>query len=454
MSRDHIDYDSDTESQYKKEKIATTLHKTMTQEERQLLHPLELNDKLAFDIIKTVRLDFLTQEAKVPIRRCQALPSNAFARLTGRSILVSISHGWLFQAHPDPFGVKFDLIKNVFAPQLRERYPHTDIQVFYDYMSLPQEPRVTDEEEEMYQDGVHRMNSMYVYADVILFLKIEDLPKVDMTVYTATIDITKYSFSDYIDTVQVFRTDSDEGPQVFDSILMVGDLKVESVSQICRYVDEHTVKYHRRPHGRPNTTADEKRGWLYLERIVTVMKAAAADKSRFDDIVMSNSSDLATRLLLLSERVRNAAKKQKTNPRALRDLLSEFEDELKVQVFSTPFDRVVVHSTMSDMIKTFSEDWKGEVEKQKTMGKRAREILLRWGCFSENYVERAELLCDSERRNIRQRSWVRLCFLVGLVTPMISMLPFLFSLESDDKDPSKDALIVSSVWLACILRYV
>lgn len=166
MSSDHIDYDT----QCKEDKIATSLHKSRTQEERQFLHPLELNDKLAFEIIKTVRLDFLTQEAKVPIRRCQALPSNAFARLTGRSILVSISHGWLFQAHPDPFGVKFDLIKNVFAPQLRERYPHTDIQVFYDYMSLPQEPRVTDEEEEMYQDGVHRMNSMYVYADVILFL--------------------------------------------------------------------------------------------------------------------------------------------------------------------------------------------------------------------------------------------------------------------------------------------
>ena len=115
----------------------SALHKTMTQEERQLLHPLELNDKLAFETIKTVRLDFLTEEAKAPIPRCQALPPHAFSRLHGRSILVALSHGWFFQTHPDPYGEKLDLIRNVFAPQLRERYPHTDIQVFFDYLASP-----------------------------------------------------------------------------------------------------------------------------------------------------------------------------------------------------------------------------------------------------------------------------------------------------------------------------
>ena len=58
------------------------------EDQEQLLHPLELNDKLAFETIKTVGLDFLTGEAKAPIPRCQALPSHAFGRLTGRSILV------------------------------------------------------------------------------------------------------------------------------------------------------------------------------------------------------------------------------------------------------------------------------------------------------------------------------------------------------------------------------
>jgi hypothetical protein len=145
-----------------------SFHRTMTQEERQLLHPLELNDKLAFDTIKTVRLDFLTNEAKAPIPRCQALPPQAFGRLNGRSILVSLSHGWFFQTHPDPKGEKLDLIGNVFAPQLRERYPHTDIQVFFDFLASPQRPRST-KEDKIFAVAMDRMNSMYVYADVILF---------------------------------------------------------------------------------------------------------------------------------------------------------------------------------------------------------------------------------------------------------------------------------------------
>jgi len=70
----------------------STFYRAMSQKERQIMHPLEMNDKLAFDTIKTVRLKFLTDEAKAPIPRCQALPSHAFSKLTGRSILVSLSH--------------------------------------------------------------------------------------------------------------------------------------------------------------------------------------------------------------------------------------------------------------------------------------------------------------------------------------------------------------------------
>ena len=93
--------------------------KAQEQRERQREHPLKINDKLAFETIKTVRLDFLTEETKPPIPRCQALPSHAFSKLTGRSILVALSHGWFFQTHPDPFGEKLDLIRNVFAPQMQ-----------------------------------------------------------------------------------------------------------------------------------------------------------------------------------------------------------------------------------------------------------------------------------------------------------------------------------------------
>jgi len=391
----------------------STLHKTMTQEERQLLHPLEINDKLAFDTIKTVRLEFLTDEATSPIQRCQDLPSHAFSRLTGRAILVSLSHGWFFQAHPDPYGEKLDMFKNVFAPRLRKRYPHTDIQVFYDYLASPQQPR-TDDEEEVFLVAMETMNSMYVYADVVLFLEIEP-PSVDMTVHAATIDMSEYTLFDFIDTVQVCDTTSETGPQEYGSILTCGSLKL-----------------------------NDDRGWLFLERITTAIKAAAADKSCFDDIVVSNSEKLRTKILIWTEQLRQASKK----PRKLRDLLEDFDKELQSKIFAYKLDESVVQMLMTKLIDQFCKNWKGEMQKQSTMSKRAREILLRWGCFSEDYVERAELLCDSKND---RKSWILLCVIVGLMAPAVAVTPFLIALEEDEQDPSRDRLFVSSVWLGCIL---
>jgi hypothetical protein len=68
-------------------------------------------------------------------------------------------------------------------------------------------------------------------------------------------------------------------------------------------------------------------------------------------------------------------------------------------------------------------------------------------------VERAELLCDLDSRKAR-RSWVLLSVIVGVIAPMIAILPFMFALEGDGEDPSRDGLVVSSVWLGCILGYV
>ena len=92
------------------------------------------------------------------------------------------------------------------------------------------------------------------------------------------------------------------------------------------------------------------------------------------------------------------------------------------------------------------------------MAKRAREILLRWGSFSLSFVSltwrRAELLCDIESdRDIKgKKSWVISALLVGVISPMIAVIPFMFALEENGKDPSKDeiALAVSSLWLGFV----
>ena len=420
-------------------------HKSMTQEVRQLLHPLELHDRLAFETIKTVRLDFLTDEAETPVPRCQDLPSHAFSRLTGRSILVSVSHGWFFQEHPDPYGGKLDLFKNVFAPQLRKRYPHTDIQVFFYYLGLPQTPRSGDEEE-IFVIAMERINSMYVYADVVVFLEV-DPPSVDMTVLTATIDMSEYALFDFMDTVQVFETTSKLGPQKYDCILTCGFLKLTSSSQVGNYSGKHDVTYLKRPYGRPNILINEDRGWLFLERITTALKAAAADKACFDDIVLTNSEKLRMKILIWAEQIREAAKHSR------KYLLGDFENELQSKTFMSLLDKHVVKDLMTQLIDQFSDNWKEEVEKQNTMSNRAREVLLRWGCFSEDYVKNAELLCDKENTSMgNSYKMFGVLFSISVVAPVFAVLPFTFALEPKTANPAANTvnLAVSSIWLGFV----
>jgi len=297
-----------------------------------------------------------------------------------------------------------------------------------------------------------RMNSMYVYADVIVFLEIE-LPKLDMTIRSADVDLSKYKFFDFVDTIQVSETKSKSGPQQYDCIQTCDSNIVNSASQLNLLTDTRTLTYLHRPFGRPNIIINDDRGWLFLERITIAVKAAAADKSQFNDIVVSNSKKLRTQIFLWTEQLREAARKQKTKPRALRDLLEDFDQELTSKQFSFSSDKPVVRELMTKLINQFADDWKGEVEKQSTMSRRAREILLRWGCFSEDYVERAELLCDIDHVKDR-RSWILLNLIVGVFAPAIAVLPFVFSLEEDGVDPTKERLVVSSVWLGFLLPYV
>ena len=114
---------------------------------------------------------------------------------------------------------------------------------------------------------------------------------------------------------------------------------------------------------------------------------------------------------------------------------------------------------MTKLINQFADDWKGEVEKQISMSKRAREILLRWGSFSEDYVERAELLCDlpKEKKLSTKRSSLWMIILsVAVISPFIAIIPFVFALEGDGVDPSSDdvGLVSSSVWLGVVQGYV
>ena len=84
----------------------TKFAKTPTQIERQIVHPLEKHDPVLVENVDFVTLEFL-ERAKPPIPKNQRLnKEEAFGELTGRSVLVALSHGWFFQMHPDPCRIR------------------------------------------------------------------------------------------------------------------------------------------------------------------------------------------------------------------------------------------------------------------------------------------------------------------------------------------------------------
>ena len=61
------------------------MRQTKSSIERQNIHPLELNDPIAYHNIDTVDLDWL-EKASTPLPRNQDLPLDAFKKASGRSV--------------------------------------------------------------------------------------------------------------------------------------------------------------------------------------------------------------------------------------------------------------------------------------------------------------------------------------------------------------------------------
>ena len=115
------------------------------------MHPLLRYDpNILKGGVQLIKLEYFENpDTKAPVPRNQEVPKEAFGELTGRSILVATSHAWFHQCHPDPQGVKLDILRKDFFPRLRKRYPYTQILVFDDWHSCPQWPLRTKEENDL-----------------------------------------------------------------------------------------------------------------------------------------------------------------------------------------------------------------------------------------------------------------------------------------------------------------
>ena len=129
--------------------------------------------------------------------------------------------------------------------------------------------------------------------------------------------------------------------------------------------------------------------------------------------------------------------------------MNHFDGILKTKKFSFTSDEIIVRGLMKKLVNQFANDWKGEVEKQKSMGKRAREMLLRWGCFSEDYVDRAGFLESADKTLSWSHAILRLVC-IGVLAPSLAILPFAFEVTSD---PSEDEF-VRTLWFGLVTAVI
>jgi hypothetical protein len=152
----------------------------------------------------------------------------------------------------------------------------------------------------------------------------------------------------------------------------------------------------------------------------------------------SNNEDLRTTIYTWARVLLAAAKRDQ-----IGNALEEYKSELTKKRFTRPDDTKLVGELVESLVDKFATRWKEETERQQSMSTRAREILLRWGEFSNEYVKEARLLKQREEED----GWMWRSFgkIVGLSVfgPLIAVVPFVFKVTDD----CVDSLIGHSIWL-------
>jgi len=125
--------------------------------------------------------------------------------------------------------------------------------------------------------------------------------------------------------------------------------------------------------------------------------------------------------------------------------LELFQAALGAIKFTFPKDRELVNEIMTDLVTEFNENWDEEAKRQNDMAKRARELLLRWGEFSEEYVERAGFLKkDKESWSETYQTLMRMVVLV--VIPAFSIYLFCFDMV---ENPTDNTSLLGSIFVVC-----
>eukprot|EP00931_Biecheleriopsis_adriatica_P002085 TRINITY_DN10273_c0_g1_i1.p1 TRINITY_DN10273_c0_g1~~TRINITY_DN10273_c0_g1_i1.p1 ORF type:complete len:881 (-),score=151.19 TRINITY_DN10273_c0_g1_i1:147-2789(-) len=401
-------------------------------------HPvLEASSRFR-EILGMVRASQL-KNISLPWPRSQDLEKVYFKVPKPDDLVVAISHGWPFQAHPDPEGLKSDLINSHLSRIHDQLKPQGEVLCFLDFCSVPQRPFCegqqdrTEEQIRAFSEALVAMPKVYLLADAVLHIDVEacistreaEQVFVDISDFDGGINFFKVG-----DSIQAFCHGHPK-IKLFDIVVSIGGTPVaatysvkdleQRISDALASHNSCVVELSRHFMGRPNKVPVCDRGWIYLERFASMVKGSMVNESDFDRICFSNSQAVLEEIRSGSNRLRAASLASEGR---LRQELNFFLDQLNSKKFSaastdaaltvstihknclntpafeskaTTSDREIVASIMLDMVKDLTSYWIKSKQKQQQ-----RQLFLAVGrqdvaAVDEILRARAEVNCPGFR---------------------------------------------------------
>jgi len=410
-------------------------------------HPLEEKAPRAVASMRFIRVDVLTT-LEAPIPRCQDLTDDCFGVMRACDKLIAISHGWRFQMHPDPYGVEIQPMTELLQA-LQDVYRDSGVELyaFLDYTAIPQRPfrlsqaERTEEEQDIFQEALLHLDAVFLHADHFVHLDVPvELPADEGEVYRqSSVQSSSFELRQVGPNLQCVL------PFPFDNLLAVNGEKVSSALTADRLLAqsplaEVTLERHR--YGLPNVVDCSDRGWIYLERFITMVVVAMLKEENFEDTVTTNSVETFQEIHAGAQFLRQAAQKdarfQRSSavfansgskaPSALQQAFAEFEDCLKVKRFSaasvdkslnpalravstlagardssseedeeallpSPSDVEIVTQSMCSLVRHLALHWESEQEFRQARSRLAQKVedyVLVWNCFSPGFMQRVQ----------------------------------------------------------------
>jgi len=392
-----------------------------------LTHPLVHYRPDAIEAMRFVKIDALL-ELTAPLPRCQDLPREACGVMRACDKLVAISHGWRFQVHPDPHGAELGPMKaGLRRIKARCGGRGSEVFVFLDFLAIPQRPfdpqqaERTPEEDVMFRKALTHLDSVFLYADYFLHLDVPvEVPLEEGLAYTLRCGADDaWSFRDIGGIVQCTAANA------FDSLLAIDGVAVDSAAsaeEVLSREEDAVMVMERHRYGIPNMTPSSDRGWIYLERFITMVVAAMLPQAAFEETVFANEAGLLREIHAGAECLRTAAEHaalQISGSRSpsrcahsLDGVFRRFEDNLVSKKFSAasvdkslnpalrsavpssaaaPSDAELVAGIMKGLVGNLALWWQTVQAQRRNRSYHVellRTYVVNWASFSPDFVQK------------------------------------------------------------------